>query len=68
MDNIESISQQLAAVMNDLLDNHPINKGSIFVVGCSSSEVAGGKIGKNSSAEIGQAIFETAYKICKDRG
>ena len=68
MDNIENISQQLSAVMNDLLDNHPINKGSIFVVGCSSSEVAGGKIGKNSSAEIGQAIFETAYKICKDRG
>ncbi len=68
MDNIESITQQLTAVMNELLDNHPIKKGNIFVIGCSSSEVAGGKIGKNSSAEIGQAIFETAYKICKDKG
>ena len=68
MDNIESITQQLTAVMNELLDNHPIKEGSIFVIGCSSSEVAGGKIGKNSSAEIGQAIFETVNKICRDRG
>ena len=68
MDNIENITQQLTAVINELLDNHPIKKGNIFVIGCSSSEVAGGIIGKNSSSEIGQAIFETAYKICKDRG
>ena len=68
MENIESITQQLTAVMNELLDNHPINKGSIFVVGCSSSEVVGGHIGKDSSADVGKAIFDTAYKICKDRG
>ena len=34
-------------------------KGDLFVLGCTTSEVVGGVIGKNSSAEVGQWIVST---------
>lgn len=66
--NIEEIKSQVSKVINDLLNDHPQKKGSVFVIGCSSSEVAGGKMGKNSSEVIGKAVFETANSILSERG
>lgn len=66
--DINEISSKVENVINTLLSDHPLRDGSIFVIGCSSSEVAGGKIGKNSSAEIGESIFKTAYQLLKSKG
>lgn len=66
--DLENISKQTEQILTNLLDAHPMAKGSVFVIGCSSSEVAGGLIGKNSSAEIGATIFATAHKILTERG
>ncbi len=66
--NIEEIKSQVSKVINDLLNDHPQKKGSVFVIGCSSSEVAGGKMGKNSSEVIGKAVFETANSILSEKG
>ena len=62
------ISGQLEKIISGLLASHPQKKGSVFVIGCSSSEVAGGSIGKNSSAEIGKTIFENANRILSAKG
>lgn len=45
-----------------------MKRNSILVIGCSSSEVAGGRIGKDSSEEIGQVIFQTAKRITDEMG
>lgn len=66
-DELQVIKQQLEKIITEVLEKHPLRKGEIFVIGCSSSEVAGGKMGKDSSAEIGKALFETAHKILKDK-
>ena len=66
--NIEEIKSQVSKVINDLLNDHPQKKESVFVIGCSSSEVAGGKMGKNSSEVIGKAVFETANSILSEKG
>ncbi len=66
--DLNTIKQQTETILTDLLNSHPLVKGSVFVIGCSSSEVAGGLIGKNSSAEIGAAIFEVAHKLLAERG
>lgn len=65
---LSEISGQLEKIISGLLASHPQKKGSVFVIGCSSSEVAGGSIGKNSSAEIGKTIFETANRILSAKG
>lgn len=61
--SLENIKSQLADLLNSFLEKYPQEAGSIFVIGCSSSEVNGGKIGKNSSEEIGKVIFQTANEI-----
>ncbi len=67
-EGLAEIAEQTKQIISALLNDHPMKKGSIFVIGCSSSEVAGGTIGKNSSEEIGLTIFKTAYEILSAHG
>lgn len=62
------LKQQLTEILNELLEVSCLEQGDILVIGCSSSEVAGSKIGTSSSEEIGRTIFETANAILKDKG
>lgn len=66
--NLAEIAQQTEQIITSLLADHPMREGSVFVIGCSSSEVNGGLIGKNSSEEIGQTIFATARKVVEAHG
>ncbi len=50
-----------------LLEAHPLKPGSIFVIGCSSSEVCGGTIGKNSNEETGRAVFAAAFRVLSEK-
>ena len=45
-----------------------LKKGQILVVGCSTSEVAGHKVGSHSSPEIGQAIFDGLNEVLVPQG
>ena len=45
----------------ELIDGAKLKKGDIVIIGCSSSEISGGMIGKISSPEIGKAVFETIH-------
>jgi len=50
------------------LESAKLKEKDIFVIGCSSSEVAGHEIGTFSSIEIADAIFSGIYPILKERG
>lgn len=52
----------------ELLAEAKLKKGDILVIGCSTSEVAGGRIGKSSSAEAADAIFSAVFPILTQRG
>ncbi|UKI35930.1 MAG: DUF436 domain-containing protein [Clostridiales bacterium] len=54
--------------MREVCEASKIQKGEIFVIGCSSSEITGGTIGKNSSEEVGKAVFDSAYEVLKENG
>ena len=45
-----------------------LKKGDLCVVGCSSSEIVGQRIGKGSVFEVGQAVFEEIYGVLKKNG
>ncbi len=45
-----------------------LKKGDIFVVGCSSSEVCGDKIGTNSSEEVGKTLFNAINEALLGKG
>lgn len=56
------------SLISDVLEKTGTQKGQIFVLGLSSSEVNGGVIGHASSAEIGEVIVGVIHKILTDRG
>lgn len=64
----EEIKNQSRKAVTELLLAAKPREGDIFVVGCSSGEVAGGTIGKDSNLEAAQAVFEGIYPVLCDRG
>ena len=62
------IKEQAKTIMTELLEVAKLKKGDIFVVGCSSSEIIGQKIGKGSSPEAANAVFEVIYDMLKKKG
>ena len=54
---IGEIRKQSRKVAEEIIEISKIEEGDILVVGCSSSEISGGIIGKNSNLEIAQAVF-----------
>ena len=60
---LELVKSQAEQAMTELLDAARPMAQDIVVVGCSSSEVMGKKIGSYSSPEIAQAIFEGLYPV-----
>lgn len=65
---LEIIRGQAEQAVKELLEAARLAPGELFVVGCSSSEVAGHKIGSFSSVEVAQAVFEGVYPALKERG
>jgi uncharacterized protein (TIGR01440 family) len=59
----ESIQQQLKIITNDVLDAANLRAGDTFVLGCTTSEIVGGTIGKNSSQEVGQWVIEALKEV-----
>ena len=63
----EEIMQASAEAMTELLDVSKLREGSLVVVGCSSSEILGQRIGKGSSPEAAQAVVDAILPILEDR-
>ncbi len=66
--NLEEIRSQAQCAALELCQVAKLKSGDIMVVGCSSSEIAGGIIGKNSSLESAQAVFDGLYPVLCERG
>ena len=66
--DINKITEETKKVVTELLAEAKLEQGDILVVGCSSSEVDHHQIGTFSSAEIGQAIFDTIHEITNQAG
>lgn len=65
---LEKIKNQAKQATEELLAAANLKKGDIFVVGCSSSEIIGKKIGKCSSFDAASAVFEGIYPILTEKG
>lgn len=60
---LEKIKKDAEAIAEELVEKAKLREGQIVAVGCSSSEVAGSKIGTNSSPEVAAAICEGLMEV-----
>ena len=59
---------QATALMEEFCEKAKLKPGDIMVIGCSTSEIIGSKIGTNSSPETAETVFEAIYSYAKERG
>ncbi len=64
----EDIKKQAADALEELFSIAKPKKGDICVVGCSSSEIVGEKIGKGSSVEAARAVYEGIAPVLEKYG
>lgn len=64
----EEIKQAAETAVRELIDVAKLEKGDLMVIGCSSSEIGGHQIGKDSSLELAEAVFHSMYPIIKEKG
>lgn len=57
----ENIYIQTKVIMEEVGEKANLQRGNIFVVGCSTSEVMGAKIGTNSSPEVAKILFDALH-------
>ena len=62
------IYNQAKQAAEEIIAAAGLKKGDILVVGCSSSEVAGGVIGHDSSLETAEQVFGGIYEATQKNG
>ena len=64
----KELTLQSYALCQELIDKAKLKKGQILLVGCSSSEVIGERIGSCSSMDVAACLFQGIYKACQETG
>ena len=63
-----SIYEQTTAAIRELCEKAGLQVGNLVVVGCSTSEVLGSKIGTNSNPDVAGEIFRALQDFTKAKG
>ena len=62
------INRILDESVGALMDAGHLESGSVIVLGCSTSEITGARIGKGSVPELGEIVAEAMLAACKGHG
>lgn len=65
---LDTIREEAKKATEEIISAASLHEGQILVVGCSSSEVAGQKIGTYSSVDIANVIFDAIYETATAHG
>ena len=65
---MDKIKSDLQKALLSLFEVAKLEEGDIFVVGCSTSEILGNKIGSSGSEECAKVVFDTINDFCKEKG
>lgn len=64
----EDIKKQSYNTFLELIETAKLKEGSVIVLGCSTSEISGNKIGTSSTLELAQALYEGMYELLTSKG
>lgn len=63
-----TIYEQTKNAISELCEKAKLRAGNIVVVGCSTSEVVGCKIGTNSNPDVAGQIFQALHEYTDEKG
>ena len=65
---MDKIREEARQVITELAEKAGLKAGDLLVIGCSSSEMIGSQIGKNSSLEAAEAAFSGIWPVLQEKG
>ena len=68
MTDLTVLQKEAEEAARALCDAAHLESGMLVVVGCSSSEICGERIGTDSSPEVAKAVFSGLYHVFSSRG
>lgn len=68
MIDLNIIKEQSRIAAEEICEASKIRNGQIFVVGCSSSEVLGDRIGTATNTDVAEAIYDGIASVLNERG
>lgn len=60
--------EQLELASKELIEKAGLSRGMIVVIGCSTSEVTGNRIGSNSRPDVADKMWDTIHRVFSDAG
>lgn len=64
---LELVKKDIENVVNEWIETDYLKENDIFIVGCSTSEVAGKHIGTSGSEEVAKVIFNALTTLSKEK-
>ena len=64
----ESLKEQAYNAALEIIEVAGLKKGQILVVGCSTSEILGARIGTDSSPDTAKEVFDGIYRAAEEKG
>ena len=65
---LEKIKNDAVLAVSELLETAQLKAGDLLVIGCSSSEMVGEKIGTHSSVDAANALADAILPLLKEKG
>jgi len=65
---IQECEKELEAILTEFKEQADLKPGQLLVVGCSTSEVIGERIGTSGTVEVAEIIFRSLKKLQADTG
>ena len=66
--NKKTLYEQARLTIAEIACKADLKQGSILVIGCSTSEIIGSRIGTNSAPEVAAEVFDAFYGYAKEKG
>ena len=63
-----TLYEQARLTAEEIIDRAGLKKGNILVIGCSTSEIIGERIGTSSAPEVAAEVFSALHSTAKERG
>ena len=63
--DLDVIAAEATEIIEELIETAKMKPGQIMVIGCSSSEIAAHTIGRYSSKEVGETVFNALNNVAK---
>lgn len=66
--DFDKITEQSRQAVSEIIEKAHLEPGSLFIIGCSSSEVLGSQIGTATNMDSAKAIYDGIIPVLKEHG